>query len=671
VFSLGVVLYEMLGGRRPFAGATAADTLSAILHADPPPIETGDRPLPAPLDRIMRRCLEKEPAERLQSARDVGFALEALSETSGAAIEAGAPAGRRWRDPLVAALAGATVVALLAALLGGRARAPEAGRTNRTSILPPPGVSFEPFNFALSPDATRLAFVGIGPDGQSSLWIRSLDDRVAKEVKETLNSESPFWAPDSRRLGFFADWKLKVVDTSSGTVQVLCDAPMGRGGSWSRTGAIVFASLFGPVLSVSDRGGAPKPATPVDPATGKAHRWPSFLPDGRRFLYFQDWGTLGGAHPNGIYVGSLDGGEPKLISADLSGSAFFASGHLLYLQDGSLMAQAFDPDRLELSGSAVTVFNRELEKHEALSQASLSLSENGVAIFQSLSDAASELVWFDRGGRESGRILQSGLSDPRLSPNGRFLAATSDDARNGRTVIRILDLRRGVSMALTDGGQEMVPAWSPDGIRIAYRSGTGPRYALAQSPADGSAEAEVLIEGPKMMPNDYLPDGRGLLYMRLDRGISHVALHHFGQRASEDLVPGAEVQVSPDGKWLAGLIASREGRGLQFSVQPFPGPGPQIQISRERGGQPRWSRDGKRLFFLAPDRKLMEVEIDVHGDQILPGVPRPLFQTRIVGWNLVLFQYDVTADGNRFLINSLKPEAPLTLVTNWPRALSR
>jgi eukaryotic-like serine/threonine-protein kinase len=668
IFALGTVLYEMLDGRRPFAGATPADTLTAILHSDPAPIEA-DRGLPPALDRIVRRCLEKEPAERFQSARDVGFALEALSETSGAALATAAPAERRWRGLLLAGLAGASVVALLAALVAGRRQPSEPAQT-RTSVLPPPGVSFAPFNFALSPDGSRLAFVGIGPDGQSSLWVRPLEGRVAQEFKETLNSESPFWAPDSRRIGFFADGRLKIVDTSSGAVQVLCEAPSGRGASWSRTGTIVFApSIAGALSSVSDRGGSPKKATHVDPETGKVHRWPSFLPDGRRFLYLQDWGTPGGAHPNGIYVGSLDGGEPRLISAELSGSPFFAAGHLVYLQDGSLKAQPFDPARLQLTGAAVTVFNRELEKDEALSQANLSLSENGVAIFQSLSDAASELVWFDRNGREAGRIPQSGLSDPELSPNGRFLAATSDDGRNGQTTIRIIDLRRGISTELTGGGHEMIPTWSPDGARIAYRSGTGPRYALAQVPADASGEPEVLIEGPKMMPNDYAPDGHGLFYMRLEKGASHVALYHLGQRTSEDLLPAAaEVQVSPDGRWLAYVMVARGGR---LGVKPFPGPGPPVQISSERGAQPRWSRDGKRLFFMAPDRKLMEVEIDVRGGQLLPGVPRALFQTRIVAPLRVLFQYDVTADGNSFLINSLKPQAPLTLVTNWARALNR
>ena len=563
-------------------------------------------------------------------------------------------------------------IALLAALLVSRGPPPEPGPT-RTSVLPPPGVSFAPFHFALSPDGTRLAFIGIGPEGQSSLWVRPLDAPIAQEIRETLDSGSPFWAPDSRRLGFFADGKLKIVDSTSGAIQVLCDAPAGLGGTWNAAGTIVFAPNFGgPLSSVSDRGGAPKQATPFDPETGKAHRWPSFLPDGRHFLYFQDWGKPGGAHPNGIYVGSLAGGEPKLVSADLSGSVFFASGHLLFHQDGSLMAQSFDPVRLELGGSPEIVFNRELAKDGAFGRVNVSLSEGGGAIFQSLADAGPELVWFDRSGRETGRIAASGLSSPELSPDGRFLAATSDEARNGRTVVRILDLVRGISSNLTGGGHESNPTWSTDGTRIAYLSGSGP-YSLAQAAADGSGETGVLLEGPPMVPNDYLPDGRGLLYMSLDKAPPHLGLYDFGKRTSEDLGEGVEFQLSPDGRWLAGLMTNREGhhvyRGL--TVKPFPGPGPQIAITKEGGAQPRWSGDGKRLFYIAADRKLMEVEIDVRGDRLQPGVPRPLFQTRIVAPIHVLFQYDVTADGNRFLINSLKPQAPLTLVTNWPRTLSR
>jgi Tol biopolymer transport system component len=667
IFAFGAVLYEAVTGKPAFPGEGQIAVASAILEKEPAALESLRPPL---FERVVRMCLAKDPAARWQSARDLKRQLEWISEGVGQetrAVRAGRMHAMAWALALGS-------IALLAALLVGRGRAPDVGPAHRTSVLPPPGVSFEPFHFALSPDGQRLAFIGIGPEGQTSLWIRSLDQPVAQEIKETVESGSPFWAPDSRRLGFFADGKLKVLDTSGGAVQVLCDAPAGRGGTWNGAGTIVFAPNFGgPLQSVSDRGGTPKQATPFDPESGKAHRWPSFLPDGRRFLYFQDWGKPGGPHPNGIYVASLDGGEPKLISADLSGSVFFGSGHLLYFQDGSLMAQPFDPERLELAGSAVIVFSRELSKDGAFSRVNVSLSENGAAVFQSLTDAAPELVWFDRSGREVGRVAQSGLSAAELSPNGRFLAATSDEGRNGRPIVRIVDLSRGIASNLTGGGHESNPTWSPDGTRIAYLSGEGSRYALYQAPADGSGETTLLLEGPQMLPNDYLPDGRGLLYMSLDKAPPHLGLYDFAKRTSEDLGEGVEFQLSPDGRWLAGLMANREGHHfyIGLTVKPFSGPGPQVPITKEGGAQPRWSGDGKRLFFIATDRKMMEVEIDVRGDRLRPGVPHALFQTRIVAPVFVLFQYDVTADGNRFLVNSLKPQAPLTLVTNWPSTLSR
>jgi DNA-binding winged helix-turn-helix (wHTH) protein len=613
-------------------------------------------------------------ADPVEERGDVGVEPDpAVGLTEEPAIARPGDSGRRRPVAARAALFVLVTVALATLMVAfGKGRPPEADRTYRTSILPPSGVSFAPHHFAISPDGAKLAFVGIGPDGQSSLWLHSFDARGAQAMEETRNAESPFWAPDSRRLAFFADGRLKVVDTTKGAVQVLADAPQGGGGAWNRTGTIVFApNVRGPLVQIPESGGAPRPATSIGPETGKTHRWPVFLPDGRHFLYFQEWGVPGGALPNGFYAGSLQGGEAKLVSAELSGSLFYASGHLLYVKDGSLMAQPFDTSRLELTGPAVTVLDRELEKDDAFSRAAVSVSENGVMVFESLASVPSELVWYDRGGREIGRIAQTGLRDPDISPDGRFLAVTSADGRNGRTFVRVLDLERGVSSVLTDGGQEGMPLWSPDGARIAYRSGNGPRYALAQVPADASGESEILFEGPRMLPNDFTPDGRGLLFMRLDAPVTQVALLDVGERQARDLFPGSEAQLSPSGEWLACLVPPREDVGREVFVRPFPGPGPRVQVSRAGGAQPRWSRDGRRLFFIAPDRKLMEVELEVAGGRLSAGVPRALFQTRIVAQRYVLFQFDVTGDGSRFLVNSLRPGVPLTLVTNWPRALGR
>jgi Tol biopolymer transport system component len=663
LFAFGAVLYEMATGARAFAGESQIAVAAAILEKDPPALESVR---PELLGRVVRGCLEKDPAARWQAARDLKRALEWIREAPGAERAADTDRRRPALPWVVAAVSLLLAVGSPVARMVRPKAAPEARPMLRSSLLPPPGYSFAPFDFAISPDGSRLAFVAIGPDGGKSLWVRSLDAREAQELKETRNAALPFWAPDARRMGFFAEGKLKVLDTGSGAIQVLADAPAAGGGSWNRDGTILFCPNRGPVQSVSDRGGAPKQVTPFDPAAEMTHYGPRFLPDGKRFLYTRRTRRPESRGRDGIYAGSLEGSEPRLVSVEIPASVRYASGHLLYMREGSLVAQPFDTARLQLAGPALTVFDRELEDDEAVTA-----SENGVVVLRSVADAASELLWYDRSGREIGRIPHSGLRDPRLSPDGRLLAVTSDDGRDGRTFIRVLDLQRGVSTQLTGGGRETYPTWSLDGTRIAYKSGTGPSSALAQVPADGSGEAEVLLEGGRILPTQYTPDGRALLYMRYDSSLDQVALLDLAKRTSKDLVPGAEGQISPDGRWLAYNSTPREGRDLHVFVQPFPGPGPQVQISREGGAQPRWSRDGKRLYFVAPDRKLMEVEIDVLGDRLAPHAPRALFQTRIVAPVYVLYQYDVTRDGSRFLVNSLRPEAPLTLVSNWTSALRR
>jgi eukaryotic-like serine/threonine-protein kinase len=666
IFALGAVLYEMTTGKRAFPGETQISVASAILDKQP---EAVGSLRPPGLDRLVRACLEKDPDARWQNARDLKRQLEWVREGAGLAEARPRAATKAW--PFAAAAALVLLLGLLAwAVRSGRSQ--ERMLAYRASLLPPSGVFFAPHQFALSADGARLAFIGVGADGQGSLWVRSLDARASQELRETRDSEAPFWAPDSRRLGFFADGKLKVVDTRNGAVQVLADAPSGRGGTWHRNGTIVFApNSTGPLASVSENGGPPKLVTSVERESGKAHRWPTFLPDGRRFLYFQDWGKPEGSRPNGIYVGSLDGGEPRLVSSDISGNVSFASGHLLYVKDGSLMARPYDTTRLEPSGPEITVVGRELATDVAFSQTSVSVSESGVVAFQSLWDAATELIWYDRGGREVGRIPQAGLRDPKLSPDGRLLVATSNEGRDGRTFIRVLDLERSVSTTITNEGHEVFPTWSPDGSKVAYVTRSGPKYAMAQTPADGSGQAEVLLEGSNMVVNGYTPDGRGLLFMRLDRPFAQLALLDVAERRSRDLFLGAEAQVSPSGDWVACLLPPQlEGSGPQLTLLPLSGPLARVPVA-QKSSQPRFSRDGKRLFFIASDRKLMEVELGVREGRLVPGVPHPLFQTHIMSPNFVLFQYDVNNDGSRFLVNSLKPEAPLTLITDWTRALRK
>jgi hypothetical protein len=260
-------------------------------------------------------------------------------------------------------------------------------------------MSFSPHDFAISPDGTRVAFVGLAPDGRNTLWVHSLDRRGSQQITDTDGASYPFWAPDSRRIGFFAAGQLKIADTSNSGAQSVAEAPNGRGGAWNSEGVIIFApNIDGTLLRVSERGGRPQPATEVD-AQGKAYYWPTFLPDQKHFLFFQQWGPVSDARPAGIYAGSLDGGKAVLISADVTGSVAFAAGYLLYLQDASLMAQPFDAERLSLSGQAVPILDQELNTDMAFRHGNFSVSSNGVVLFQSLTDSVTELIWYASDGK--------------------------------------------------------------------------------------------------------------------------------------------------------------------------------------------------------------------------------------------------------------------------------
>jgi eukaryotic-like serine/threonine-protein kinase len=655
IFAFGATLYEMVTGVTAFPGSNPHSIAAAIIEKQPERIANLRPDAPAGLERIIAICLAKDPDERWQSAHDIKLELRGIVELPASDI---ASVRRSRREVVTWALLALTFVVGLSLLyLLLRSRTSDETHSYRASLLPPRGTSFEPYNFSLSRDGKRLAFVGIGEDGRNSLWVRALDARLAQQFTGTDGASFPFWAPDNRRIGFFAENHLKTLDISTGAVNVLCEARQGRGGTWNRAGTIVFAPYIdGPLLSVPESGGHTKQATPMDAQSGKAHWWPWFLPDGDHFLYVQGWGSKQDSNVNGLYLGSLKSGKSKLLSAEVSGNVSFISGNVIFAQGRSLVTQGLDTERQRLTGTPSTIFNRELDAPNGFERVGVSISEDGVAVFQSISDAASELVWVTRDGKELGRIPESG-ADPHLSPDAERLALSSDVAGNGTSVIRVIDLKRGIATQLTDGGFEAWPIWSPDGSEIAYGS-----LALYQQSADGSGKRETLVQGSRLIPNDYTPDGRYVAYMTDERGAPYLAFYDRSQRKTFVMGQGAEAQFSPDGKWLAYTVNTAH---KDLFVQPFPGNGARIQVSTRGGAQPRWSADGKTLFFIAPDRKLMEVKMAVKGGKLLPGMPRPLFQTRITAPNFGFFQYDVDRKNDRFLINSIRREAPLTLVTNW------
>jgi DNA-binding winged helix-turn-helix (wHTH) protein/Tol biopolymer transport system component len=546
----------------------------------------------------------------------------------------------------------------------------------RLSLLPPPSTSFVPYNFAISPDGRRLAFVAAAQDGGTALWIRALAAGAAQQLTGTEGATWPFWSPDSRQVGFFQESKLKSVDPSSGAVQILCDAPGGAGGAWNNRGTIIFTGYqLGNSPSVDIIGIFKVPASGGEPqlvaksnAPNAPIIWPSALPDGDHFLYFLR-GSSKPTQKQGIYVGSLSTQESKLISSEIAGNTQFASSRLYYVRDGSLMAQPFDLKRLQLTGRPEAVSRQELEEAPAFVRTGFSVSDNGVVIFQSATESASRLAWFDRSGKELEELPRTGYRDPALSRDGALLAVSSDEEHNGKLYINIYDFARGTSTRVSEGGKEVFPVLSPDGKRVAYLENNDRTSKYIDVAAtDGSGKLERLVASDRLALNDWSADGRFLVYMNFQNSVvPELEVLDLRNHSQRTYATGAEAQFSPDGRWIAfsGLGSSGSG-DPEVYVSRFPGPGRRIQISNHGGAIARWRADGKELFYITMDKKLMAVAIHTSHDEPVAGVPHVLFQTRIIGPRFVLFQYAVSPDGSRFLINSMPSvgAAPLTVLMN-------
>ena len=660
IFALGAVLFEMATGKRAFDGQTQASVIAAVLEREPPPVSSLQPNSPPSLDQVVRSCLAKNPDQRWQAVRDVKLQLQWIA----ADVRPAAP--RRKPFSILAWGFAACVLVAIAFGSGLLLRVSQSEKTVRSSLLPPQSSSFLPFNFAISPDGSRLAFVALDPNGKTALWVRSLSSATAQQLGDTDGAEFPFWSPDGRSIGFFAGGRLKTVNLAGGSMQTLCDVQIPFGATWNRDGTIVFSpTLFGPLNRVQASGGTSAVATRIlRQGSVQAHRWPYFLPDGKHFLYLAQWSTPADVVGDGVYAGSLDSGEAKLISSEITGNVVYASGYLLYVRDRRIMAQPFDADRLQTTGSPVPVSEQELEQHPILFMAGLSSSQSGSLVFQSAADSPSRLQWFDARGKELSEFPEIGYTDPAISPDGRFLAISSDDERNGKHFIRAYDLERGVSTRLSNGGDEHTPLWSRDGKWIVYHSGAI-GVDVYQVPADGSGPPQVLLNGKVSgVPNDWSPDGH-LVFMAFSKEhpVPSLAVYSAGDKQVTEFAPrGVEAKFSPDGKWIAYA-------GAGIFVESFPGPGTRIQLA-DRGAQPLWSHDGRQIFYIEPDRKLMAVSFDP--EKKAASRPRVLFQTRIAVTQLSGWQYAVAPDG-RFLINSLPSDhsSPLTLVTNWNALLKK
>jgi Tol biopolymer transport system component/tRNA A-37 threonylcarbamoyl transferase component Bud32 len=694
IFSFGAVLYEMLCGQRAFHGDSAVETLNAILKEEPPELTTTNRNIAPALERVVWHCLEKSLERRFQSATDVAFALEALSGSSPVSSQtltaiAAFPARSRIGKHLPWIVAGFLLIALLAMLPFAIAYfrgAPARAKAIRAAILPPENANFTALNvFAVSPDGVRLAFVARDAKGQAMLWMRPLDALTAQPLAGTDGispASPPFWSPDSQFIGFFAGGKLKKIDASGGPPQTLCDAANPRGGTWNRDGVIIFTpNSTGPLHRVSAAGGASTAVTKLDESRRQStHRWPYFLPDGHHFVYRV--GSSGSTvlnENNGVYLGSLESQEQRLILRTDT-SVAYVSGHLLFAREGTLMAQPFDEKSLQLTGDAFPIAEH-LQFDVAGTRAIFSVSENGVLAFQSgTARGNNRLIWFDRSGKQTGQIGEPGFyAQPRLSPDGQKLAVIIFDTQAGSTDIWLYELARNVPTRFTfDPAFDTNPIWSPDGSQVAFTSNRKGPYDIYQKASSGAGSEEVLFESNEgKNTTSWSADGRFIAFHNADTKANTKLdiwiLPLFGERKPFPFLQTqfneSNAQFSPDGHWIA--YVSDESSSNQVYIAPFPGPGGKWQASRAGGSELRWRGDGKELFFLAPDNKLMAVEVNAKESTLEIGNAEPLFEVHPA--TNPGTHYDATRDGKRFLVCSAGEgsSAPITLVVNWTADLKK
>jgi serine/threonine protein kinase len=665
IFAFGCVLYEMLAGRPAFRGDSIPEIMTAVIK-DAPVWSELPADTPDAIHRLLRRCLQKNKNDRLQSAGDIRLEIDdALAAPL--VRPARVDSMSRWRERAawaVGSMALLAVVAILALRSSPVSSSPEV----RLQI-PTPGTA-DPVSFALSPDGRWLAFVA-SDGGTSRLWIRPLNATTAQPIAGTDGAAFPFWSPDSNSIGFFADLRLRVVNLSGGGLQLLAEA-VPRGGSWSRDGTILYRTTGGPIYAIPAQGGKSVAVTQITKGqTG--HIFPVFLEDGRHFIYF----ALGSRTDSGLYLGSLGSTNAVRIQGAYSPAAYAASPSMLFFvgQNG-VVGQRLDIERGTLVGDPIPVTNSVAIIGTATFFAgAYSVSNDGVVAYRTGAGGPRHLVWFDRSGKAVGTLGNSdeyALSSPAISPDGRRVAI--DRIVQGNRDIWIQDEAR-LTRFTFDPSDDQFPQWSPDGKTIVFDSvRRGPRD-LYQKAVGGTSNEDVLFASPESKAiNDWSRDGKYILFLNNDpvttRDLWILPLD--GDRTPYPFLKTEfeewRGRFSPDAKWVA-YQSNASGR-YEIYVRPFRGSGTQWQISTGGGISPRWSRDGRELYYLAPDSRLMAVPIRPSATSFEFGSPVSLFQAHMLGGGSEAaqgWQYDLAADG-RFLMNVPMEDAtaaPITVILNW------
>jgi serine/threonine protein kinase len=681
IFGFGAVLYEMVTGRRAFPGATPASVIGAVLKDDPPPVSSTQPLAPPALDHVVHTCLAKEPEERWQHARDLVRELQWIAE-SGSAPAAGPIRGRTIPWPLIAA--GTLILGLsVGAWTAARLRPVAVERPFQLQIDPPEGSRFVFGNnvggIASSPDGRWVAFVASG-NGKTGLWVRSLDSASTRLLPDTEAAAYPFWSPDSKSIGFFAHGKLERIDPDVGPPRVICDWAQPRGGAWSTDGRILLGTLAGALFQVPASGGALAPLTTLDTSLNEvSQRWPQALPDGR-FLY---WARTGKPETTGVYAASLakPADHRLLVVSDANGiyAPSVGRAYLLWVRGGTLMAQPFDAATLTLSGEPQPVVDP-VAKMFSIGAMNAAVSNTGLLVFGP-SNPLSQFAWFDSTGRQLGVVGEPGQYEMfRLSLDGRRIVASRD--RPGGSDLWLLETDRagpGSRLSVTPGVHNL-PMWSPDRRAVVF---TNSRLNMTRIDVDGTGEEYPVMTDPEssQTPTDWSRDGRLILFFRLEpstgRDLWTVAVGPDG-RAAPGTKPRPYLRTSfnegwgrfsPEAnpRWVA--YHSDESGREEVYVRAFPDPRNKTQISTAGGQFPQWSGDGRELFYVSPDFKLMASRLTFHADSIIPSPPRELFQLSAddIGWD----PFD-TVDGQRFLVRAAPPHASsLTVVVNWAASLRK
>jgi Tol biopolymer transport system component len=692
IFSLGAVLYEMVTGQRAFEGKSRLSVASAILEKGPAPLTTLKPLTPPALDHAIRSCLAKDPDDRWQTARDLSHELKWIGEAgsqAGATAVAGRSRGTARIAWAVAAVLLAALGLLSVAYFTSKGTSPPA-LVVRSSLLPPADTQFNAFDDwlpAVSPDGTHIVFPVWDGHGKR-LWLRAINDPgEGKALPGTEEGSLPFWSPDGRSVGFFADAKLKRIDIEGNLVQVLCDVQVPRGGTWSQDGVILFAPQTAAIYQIPANGGTPRQVTELNATRGEqSHRWPVFLDDGKHFLFF----VRSEHHPEvaGIYAGSLDSKDYHLVVKATMGHAFEAHETLVYVRDGAVVTQRFDEEKLTTVGEPVTLPDR-VAFNPINASALFGVSPAGVMVYYPATPGgAFTLAWYDRDGKRESLDSGNFLRSMALSPDGTQVAISILNSDGMNSDIWNLDLARGTKIRLTSGpGIKGGPVWQPDGQFLLYSAGfTGSPVHINRIKGDGSGTSEIVLKSDDSIDSsrsvcregNYLAFSRYPVGSALERAEAWI-LPLTGDRKPFPLIHSQFGNFlptfSPDCKWVA--YVSIETGQREVYVTHFPDATRRYRVSTQGGTLPRWRGDGRELFY-ASRNSILAVSVDEKPDSISLGTPHTIISAANYGYGAApaapVNFFDVTANGQRFLMteaNFPKGPVPLTLVTNWDAALKK